>query len=59
MDYETKASYDVTVTATDGDAASDSIEVAINVTDVDEAGTGDTLVDSYDATTAARSTGLR
>ena len=49
LDYETKTSYDVTVTATDGDAASDSIEVAINVTDVDEAGTGDTFVDSYDA----------
>ena len=49
LDYETKASYAVTVTATDGDNASDSIDVAITVTDVDEAGTGDPLVDSYDA----------
>ena len=49
LDYETKASYAVTVTATDGDNASDSIDVDITVTDVDEAGTGDTLVDSYDA----------
>ena len=37
LDYETKASYAVTVTATDGDNASDSIDVAITVTDVDEA----------------------
>ena len=49
LDYETKDSYAVTVTATDGDNASDSIDVAITVTDVDEAGTGDTLVDRYDA----------
>ena len=49
LDYETKASYAVTVTATDDDDASDSIDVAITVTDVDEASTGDPLVDSYDA----------
>ena len=49
LDYETKASYAVTVTATDGDTASDSIDVAITVADVDEAGTGDPLVDEYDA----------
>ena len=36
LDYETKASYAVTVTATDGDNASDSIDVAITVADVDE-----------------------
>ena len=49
LDYETKASYAVTVTATDGDDASDSIDVAITVADVDEAGTGDPLADRYDA----------
>ena len=36
LDYETKMSYMVTVTATDQDGESDSIEVTINVTDVDE-----------------------
>ena len=36
LDYEAKTSYEVTVTATDGDNASDSIDVAITVTDVDE-----------------------
>ena len=37
LDYETKKSYKVTVTATDPDGANDSIVVTINVTDVDEA----------------------
>jgi hypothetical protein len=36
LDYETKMSYMVTVTATHPDGASDSIDVTINVTDVDE-----------------------
>ena len=36
LDYETKMSYMVTVTATDPDGASDSIMVTIMVTDVDE-----------------------
>ena len=36
LDYETKASYMVTVTATDPDGASDIIDVTIMVTDVDE-----------------------
>ena len=49
LDHETEASYAVTVTATDGDTASDSIDVAITVTDVEEAGTGDPLADRYDA----------
>ena len=49
LDYETKASYAVTVTATDGDTASDSIDVAITVVDVEEASTGDPLADRYDA----------
>ena len=36
LDYETKDSYTVTVTATDKEDLSDSIEVTITVTDVDE-----------------------
>ena len=36
LDYETKASYSVTVTATDSGGLSDSIDVTITVTDVDE-----------------------
>ena len=36
LDYETKMSYMVTVTATDPDGESDSIEVTINVTNVEE-----------------------
>ena len=37
LDYETKKSYMVTVTATDSDGLSASIDVTIKVTDVDEA----------------------
>ena len=37
LDHETKASYAVTVTATDSSAASSTIAVVIDVTDVDEA----------------------
>ena len=36
LDYETKASYAVTVTATDAAGLSDSIDVAITVADVDD-----------------------
>ena len=36
LDYETKMSYMVTVTATDREDLTDTIEVTINVTDVDE-----------------------
>ena len=36
LDYETKASYAVTVSVSDGKGGSDSITVTINVTDVDE-----------------------
>ena len=38
LDYETKKSYSVTVSVSDGNGGSDSIDVTINVTDVDEAG---------------------
>ena len=37
LDYETKATYSVTVTASDPGGLSDSIDVTITVTDVDEA----------------------
>ena len=37
LDHETKASYSVTVTATDGDNLSDTTTVTISVTDVNEA----------------------
>ena len=36
LDYETKTSYEVTVTATDSKDMTDSIDVTINVTDVEE-----------------------
>ena len=36
LDYETKSTYSVEVTATDPDGLSDTIDVTINVTDVDE-----------------------
>ena len=36
LDYETKATYSVTVTASDSGGLSDSIDVTITVTDVDE-----------------------
>ncbi len=39
LDYESKTSYSVTITAKDGDDASDSINVTINITDVEEAAT--------------------
>ena len=42
LDYETKTEYMVTVTATDGDSASDSIMVTIMVTDVELAAEYDT-----------------
>ncbi len=37
LDYETKTSYTVTVSVSDGNSGTDSITVTINVTDVDEA----------------------
>ena len=38
LDFETKASYSVTVTATDGDDASDIVEVTVTVTNAKEDG---------------------
>ena len=48
LDYETKMSYMVTVTATDPDGASGSIMVTIMVTDVDEVDPVDPVVARYD-----------
>ena len=39
LDHETKSSYMVTVTAMDADSATDTIDVTINVNNVDETGT--------------------
>ncbi len=39
LDYETKQTYEVTVTATDDQNTSDTVTLTIEVTDVDEAGT--------------------
>ncbi|MCG9130099.1 cadherin repeat domain-containing protein, partial [Candidatus Poribacteria bacterium] len=36
LDYETKSSYSVTITVSDGNEGSDSIAITINITDVDE-----------------------
>ncbi len=55
-DLETKASYSVTVTATDPDSAADSIAVTINLTDVNDAPTfteGESAVRSLAENTAA------
>ena len=50
LDYETKDTYSVTVTASDSGGLSDSIDVTITVTDVDEdVAPVDPLVDKYDA----------
>ena len=54
--YEAKASYSVTVTATDPDSAADSIAVTINLTDVNDAPTftdGDSTTRSLAENTAA------
>ena len=39
LDFEATPSYDVTVTATDGSGATDTIDVTINLTNIDEDGT--------------------
>ena len=53
LDYETKVSYEVTVTASDSGGLSDSIDVTITVTNVDEMGRVTFWRDGADATTAA------
>ena len=57
-DYETKSSYSVTVTASDSGGLSDSIDVTITVTDVDEAPviTGDAAPNYAENGTAAVAT---
>jgi len=55
LDYETKTSYMVTVTADDGNGGTDSIAVTINVTDVAE--TTDNMPPAFDADLPARLTG--
>ena len=40
LDFETKSSYAVSISVSDGNGGTDSIEVAITVTDVDESGGG-------------------
>ena len=58
LDYETKATYEVMVTATDPDSASDMIMVTITVTNVDEAPviTGDAAPNYAENGTAAVAT---
>ena len=56
LDYETKATYSVMVTATDPDSASDMITVTITVTNVDEMGMV-TLWAGMDALTMAPQVG--
>ena len=56
LDYETKATYEVMVTATDPDSASDMITVTITVTNVDEMGEV-TLWAGVDALTMAPQVG--
>ena len=55
LDYETKATYSVTVTASDSGGLSDSIDVTITVTNVEEVGmlTGDASDDYAENGTAA------
>ena len=53
LDYETKATYSVTVTASDSGGLSDSIDVTITVTNVDEMGRVTFWRGGADATTAA------
>ena len=50
LDYEgSQMTYMVTVTATDPSGATGTVDVMVMVTDVDEMGSGDPLVDRYDA----------
>ena len=58
LDYETKATYSVTVTASDSGGLSDSIDVTVTVTDVNEAPviTGDAALNYAENGTAAVAT---
>ena len=53
LDYETKATYSVTVTANDSGGLSDSIDVTVTVTDVDEQEPEDP-VERYDVNNSGR-----
>ena len=57
LDYETKASYEVTVTATDPDSASDMITVTITVTNEEEPGMVTLWASATDALTMAPQVG--
>ncbi len=50
LDYETKSTYTVTVSVSDGNSGSDSIEVTINVTDVSETNSAPTFTDGTSTT---------
>ena len=54
LDYETKDSYTVTVTVSDGNGGTDSITVTINITDVDESITETTFTGVCDRTPQVR-----
>ena len=69
LDYETKTSYSVTITVSDGEGGTDTIDITINVTDVDgpiihrtqqvqDAITGILGVDAADAVTEAHLAGI-
>ena len=57
LDYEAKASYVVTVTASDSGGLSDSIDVTITVTNVDEMGEVTLWASATDALTMAPQVG--
>ena len=57
LDYETKATYSVTVTATDPDSASDMITVTVTVTNVEEPGMVTLWASATDALTMAPQVG--
>ena len=50
LDFETKSSYTVTVTATDGNSGSDAIDVTITVTDITETNNPPVFTDATNTT---------
>ena len=54
LDYETKSSYSVSITVSDGKGGSDSISVTVNITDVDESPTNNAPIFTV-GSTATRS----